>query len=344
MILFVNNLLNLANRVWERVMIKRRYTNPYIGNIRRSPWHFLRWQWGHYDDVLPIVAPPEDFSYPIPNVELKADEPKVVWVNHSTFMVEIDGVRILTDPIWAKRCSPLSFFGPKRRHEPSISIDKLPEIDAVLISHNHYDHLDVTTVKALHKRFPQIKWFVPAGVAKWFEIRGIRNVKELRWWEETFLHIPSKMVKLWISAVPAQHHSGRGLFDANQSLWMGFVVKALRDQKDSKSFYFVGDTAYNKYDFKKIVEIFPKIDLCLCPIGTYTPSRFMRTVHSSPEDAVLIHQDVKSALSIGMHWKTFKLSDEGLLRPPYDLYLAMKKYNLTLEKFLPLEPGVEINW
>lgn len=325
-------------------MIKKRYSNPYIGNIRRSLWHFLRWQWGHYDDALPIAAPPKDFSYPIPTKEIKLDEPKVVWVNHSTFMIEIDGVRILTDPIWAKRCSPISFIGPKRSHEPYLSLDKLPEIDAVLISHNHYDHLDAQSVKALNKRFPHIKWFVPVGLGKWFEKRGVNHVKELRWWEETFLHIPSKAAKFWISSVPAQHHSGRGLFDANQSLWMGFVVKALRNGKENKCFYFVGDTAYNKYDFKKIGELFPKIDLCLCPIGTYKPSRFMLTVHSSPEDAVLIHQDVKSALSIGMHWKTFKLSDEGLSRPPYDLYLAMKKYNLTLEKFLPLEPGIEINW
>ena len=325
-------------------MIKRKYANPYIRNIRRSFWHFLKWQWGHYNDLLPIAPPPSDFSYPIPANEVKSSEPKVMWINHSTFLIEIDGVRILTDPIWAKRCSPFSFVGPKRRHAPPMSIKDLPEIDAVLISHNHYDHLDLFTVKSLHKKFPHIHWFVPAGVGEWFEKRGIHLVKELRWWEETFLHLPQKGAKFWISSVPAQHHSGRGLFDGNKTLWMGFVVKALREGRENKSFYFVGDTAYNNFDFKKIGDVFSKIDLCLCPIGTYKPGRFMRTVHASPEDAVKIHQDVKAKLSIGMHWKTFKLSDEGLKRPPYDLYLAMQKYNLNLEKFLPLEPGIEINW
>lgn len=325
-------------------MVKGRFSNPYIGNIRRNVWHFLRWHWGHYEDLLPAAAPPKEFSYPLPDFSYNNLKPKVMWVNHCTFLIEIDGVRILTDPIWGRRCSPFSFIGPKRRHEPSISIEKLPEIDMVLLSHNHYDHLDASTVRALYKRFPQIMWFVPAGLGKWFNKRRISNVKELRWWEETLFKLPHKEAKLWISSVPAQHHSGRGLFDANKSLWMGFVVKAVREQKENKSFYFVGDTAYNPFDFKKIGELFPKIDLCLCPIGTYKPGRFMRTVHSSPEDAVQIHQDVKSELSIGMHWKTFKLSEEDLNRPPYDLYLAMKKYNLNLETFLPLEPGIEINW
>ncbi len=340
----MNNLWVFVNRIWVKLMIKKKYANPYIGNIRRSFWHFARWQWGNYNDLLPPMPPPEGFSYPIPKNKIDYKEPKALWVNHSTFLIEIDGVRILTDPIWAKRCSPVWFIGPKRRHKPAIDLDDLKEIDAVLISHNHYDHLDAFTVKELHKKFPKIKWFIPVGLQEWFKKRGIERVKELRWWEETFFHIPSKNAKIWISSVPSQHHSGRGLFDANKSLWMGFVVKALREKKESKTFYFVGDTAYNQFDFKKIGELFPKIDLCLCPIGTYKPGRFMRTVHASPEDAVKIHQEVKASLSIGMHWKTFKLSDEGLKRPPYDLYLAMKKYNLNLEKFLPLEPGFEINW
>ena len=325
-------------------MINKKYENPYIKNIRRTLWHFLRWQWGHYDEVVVPPVQPDDFKYPVPAENLDHFEPKVVWVNHSTFLIEIDGVCMLTDPIWGERCSPLSFIGPKRRHEPHLTIDELPEIDAVLISHNHYDHLDLSTVKALHKKFPKIEWFVPIGLGEWFRKRGIHNIKELRWWEETHLFIPEKNAKFWISSVPAQHHSGRGLFDANKSLWMGFVVKALRENKETKSFYFVGDTAYNPHDFKQIGAIFPKIDLCLCPIGTYRPSYFMLTVHTSPEDAVQIHKDVNAKLSIGMHWKTFKLSDEGLSRPPFDLYLAMKKNNLNFHEFLPLEPGQEINW
>lgn len=326
-------------------MGKGLFSNPYIGNIRRGFWDFLCWRCGHYKDLIPNMPPPEGFSYPIPE-GLKRDEsgPKVMWINHCTFLVEIDGVRILTDPIWGKRCSPIPFIGPKRRHDPPVKIEELKEIDIVLLSHNHYDHLDAKSVRALHKRFPDISWFVPAGLSDWFIRRGIHKVKELRWWQETLFEIEHKHTKLWISSVPAQHHSGRGLFDMNCSLWMGFVVQAIRENGDNKCFYFVGDTAYNQFDFKKIGERFSKIDLSLCPIGTYKPSRFMCTVHSSPEDAVQIHQDVKANLSIGMHWKTFKLSEEAEDRPPYDLYLAMKKVNLNPEKFLPLEPGVEINW
>jgi N-acyl-phosphatidylethanolamine-hydrolysing phospholipase D len=322
----------------------KKFKNPYISNIRRTLWHFLKWQWGHYDDLLPIIKEPEDFTYPFPNKDLNKNDPRVIWINHCTFLIDIDGVKFLTDPIWAKRCSPLSFFGPKRRHEPAIGLKDLPKIDVVLISHNHYDHLDASTVKALNKRFPEIQWIVPKGLSSWFEKRGIKKVKELSWWEESAIQLENKELEFYVSATPTQHHSGRGIFDANKSLWVGFVVRAKRKNEGLKSFYFVGDTAYNQYDFKKIGEVFPSIDLCLCPIGTYKPGRFMRTVHSSPDDAVKIHQDVNAKLSVGMHWKTFKLSEEGLNRPPYDLYLAMKKVNLNLEQFLPLEPGVEINW
>jgi N-acyl-phosphatidylethanolamine-hydrolysing phospholipase D len=321
-----------------------KFKNPYIGNIRRNIWHFFKWQLGHYQDLIPISPPPIDFTYPIPNTLVDEKSPKVVWINHCTFLIEIEGVRFLTDPIWSKRCSPFAFFGPKRRHDPAIEIAKLPKIDVVLISHNHYDHLDAHSVKALHKKFPEIQWIVPKGLTQWFKKRGITNVVELQWWEESKIKSSNENLSFYVSATPAQHHSGRGFFDADKSLWVGFVVRALKEDGEVKSFYFVGDTAYNTYDFKKIGEIFPKIDLCLCPIGTYKPGRFMRTVHSSPDDAVKIHQDVNAKLSIGMHWKTFKLSEEGLTRPPYDLFLAMKKYNLNLDQFLPLEPGFEINW
>ncbi len=326
------------------IMFKNKYSNPYIKDIKRTFWHFLKWQLGHYGSRAPNTMPPADFEYPIPDKQLIKNEPRVVWINHSTFLIDIDGVKILTDPIWAKRCSPFNFIGPKRKHEPFLAIEDLPEIDVVLISHNHYDHLDKQSVKALHQKFPNIMWFIPIGVAKWFSKRGIHKVKELKWWEEMFFYIPEKKAKLWISSVPAQHHSGRGIFDANRSLWMGFVVKAFREKMEPKSFYFVGDTAYNEHDFKKIGELFPQIDLCLCPIGTYQPDEFMLTVHSNPDQAVQIHIDTKAKLSIGMHWKTFHLSDEAPSAPPYDLYLAMQNRGLNPSHFLPLEPGIEINW
>lgn len=324
--------------------MKRRFTNPYIQNIRRRLMDVILWQLGHYDDLLPPVKPPEDFSYPQPKLGHNVEEPSLLWINHCTFLIEHKGVAILTDPIWSQRCSPIPLVGPKRRHEPAIELEKLENVDIVLISHNHYDHLDHKTVMRLHKKFPSIRWIVPAGVKKWFSIRGIRNVKELHWWEETLVNLGKGAGPIEIHATPAQHNSGRGFLDFNKSLWMGFVVRFLDGENNSKSFYFVGDTAYNPYDFKKIGERFSSIDLCLCPIGTYKPGRFMRTVHSSPEDAVNIHQDVKASLSVGMHWKTFRLSSEHMEQPPYELFLEMVKRGLNPHRFLAVEPGKKINW
>jgi N-acyl-phosphatidylethanolamine-hydrolysing phospholipase D len=313
----------------------RRFSNPYIKKLRRSPADFIRWRLGHFDDLLPHVYPPEDFAYPILQREVNGNEPKLTWINHCTFLIECQGLHILTDPIWNGRCSPSPLIGPKREHPPAIELDNLPNIDVVVISHNHYDHLDQFTIKALVKRFPNIQFVVPIGVKGWFEKRGIYRVKELGWWEEKELD-----ARLKVTGVPAQHNSGRGVFDFNKTLWMGVVMQF----SANKYCYFVGDTAYNPYDFKKIGEKFKKIDLCLCPIGTYRPGRFMRTVHSSPEDAVNIHMDVGAKMSVAMHWKTFRLSEERIEEPPYQLYREMEKKGLNPSTFIPLEPGKEINW
>jgi N-acyl-phosphatidylethanolamine-hydrolysing phospholipase D len=243
------------------------------------------------------------------------------------------------------RCSPFQWIGPKRRHLPSRQLDKLPQIDIVLISHNHYDHLDKETVEFLHILYPDILWIVPKGVKSWFSRMGIHRVKELSWWEEDTIKLGKGKPEITIAGVPAQHNSGRTLFDMNRSLWLGYVLRFAREfREEAKYCYFVGDTAYNPYDFKKIGRTFPKIDLCLCPIGTYAPGTFMRTVHSHPKDAVAIHQDVGALLSVAMHWRTFKLSEEPLNRPPYDLFLEMVRRGLNPEKFLPLDPGEVINW
>lgn len=323
---------------------KKRYSNPYIQEIRRGAKDFLLWITGYYDDILPIAKPPANFIYPAQEIDLDPSKPIVTWINHCTFLLQIEGVSILTDPIWSERCSPISFVGPKRRHQPPIAIEELDSVDFVVISHNHYDHLDEKSVRLLHSHFPSIEWVVPKGVKAWFTRRGITRVSELDWWESKSYNMPDKKITLRVTGVPVQHHSGRGLFDADTSLWMGCVLEAIYRNKESKKAYFVGDTAYNEYDFKKIGKAFKGIDLSLCPIGAYTPSRFMRTVHASPDDAVKIHRDVQAKLSIGMHWKTFCLADEDIEQPPYDLYKAMKRHGLCPTTFIPLEPGEKSNW
>lgn len=314
---------------------KGRYLNPHIENIRRNPKDFLMWSLGFFRDV-PFEKVPEGFSYPMPDQEFDSKKPWAMWIGHSTYLISVAGKNILTDPIWSNRCSPVPFFGPKRKHSPPMPLDQLPSIDYVLISHDHYDHLDRVTVEKLNSQFPSILWVVPRGVKKWFERMGVKRVIELSWWDEQDIDSAFK-----VTAVPAQHFSGRKAPDLNKTLWAGYV---LEDLLTSKTLYFVGDTGYNEHDFKEIGRKFNDIDLSLIPIGAYSPRVFMAPVHVEPKDAVRIHAEVGSNLSLGMHWKTFRLSEEPANQPPFDLFCSMKREKLDPHTFLAPEPGHKINW
>jgi N-acyl-phosphatidylethanolamine-hydrolysing phospholipase D len=325
-------------------MHKRKpFINPHEENIRRSLKDILFWKLGYHDDEkLENCA---FFNYPMYQRQASLSNPFAIWINHSTFLIEIDGLRILTDPIWSKRCSPLPFLGPKRCHLPGISFDLLPHIHLILISHDHYDHLDKPTVLALAKRFPQATWMVPQGVKRWFDHQEIFPVYQSQWWQERTLSFPnadSKRVK--ITAVPTQHFSGRKHCSSNDTLWVGWVLEFYTKGHLLKKVYFVGDTGYNPVDFKKIGERFSPIDLSLIPIGSYCPRSFMKPVHVNPEEAVIIHEESGSKLSIGMHWKTFCLSDEPMNRPPYDLYRSLKKHQIDPSSFLIVPPGYAVNF
>lgn len=317
-------------------MGKTRFINPHRNKIRRSFWDVILWQSGYYDDPEKLVPAPAAFSYPMPKTPLEDQEPRALWLNHSSFLIQFNGVNLLTDPIWSDRCSPVPFFGPKRQHQPALKIDQLPDIHYVLISHNHYDHLDKASVKELFARFPGITWLVPSGVKKWFARQGIYQVIERGWWEDAELEGGFKA-----TAVPAQHFSGRHSYDLNSTLWVGWVIE---EEKTQKRLYFVGDTGYNPFDFKEIGEKWGGMDLSLIPIGSYVPRKFMSPVHIDPTDAVKIHRDVRSKLSLAMHWKTFCLSDEPMHQPPFDLYHALEKEGIDPLTFLAVEPGREVNW
>jgi len=313
-------------------------------DIKKSLLDIVLWQCGYFNDKDTRPKPPAEFSYPKPLIEVEEREPTVNWINHSTFLVSVDGVNILTDPIWGERCSPVPFIGPKRRHPPSISIEDLPHIHVVIVSHDHYDHLCRASVKKLHARFPHILWITPKGLKPWFAKFGITNVYEHEWWEHSTHHFDLEGIEISFTAVQSQHFSGRLGWHSNKTGWAGFVAEFGRKCGNHKRLYFVGDTGYNKQDFKKIGERFESMDLSLIPIGTYVPYEFMAPVHICPEHAVDIHTDVGSKLSVGMHWKTFKLSSEGMDQPPFDLYREMEKRNMNPHKFLPLEPGEKMNW
>ncbi len=314
-------------------MGRDRFVNPHIHNLRRSLWDVILWKTGYYDDVRPTLVPPADFTYPVSPKTFTKNQPSAVWIGHSTYLLEVDQLTILTDPVWDNYCSPVPIKALRRYSEPPIALADLPRIDIVLLSHNHYDHLDARTVMTLHRFHPQIEWVVPERLSPWFRRRGIRSVTELPRWKT--LRIKNSK----ITAVPAQHFSGRTLWDKNKTHWNGYAVET-----PSKKLYFTGDTGYNPKDFKAIGEHFGSFDLSLIPIGTYVPKEFMKTVHISPYEAVQIHQDVRSQFSLGMHWNTFRLSDEPHNRPPYDLYLAMEEKKLPLETFLPVDIGIHVNF
>ncbi len=237
-------------------------------------------------------------------------------INHATVLLQVDGVNILTDPIWSERTSPVSFLGPKRVHSPTIRFEDLPPIDLVLISHNHYDHLDLPTLKRLSDRYlPKI--IVGLNNGELLKREGIKNFVEMDWYQKL------EYKDLNITFMPAQHWSARGLFDKFETLWGGYVIESRKGQV-----YFAGDTGYGKF-FKEFKKRFPKIILSFLPIGSYEPRWFMRSSHLNPDEAVQVHVDIESKHSVGIHFGTFQLTDEGRDRPVKDLKKVLKGKDLS---------------
>jgi L-ascorbate metabolism protein UlaG (beta-lactamase superfamily) len=262
-----------------------------------------------------------------PRPPSSSEELRITFVNHSTFLIQYNGINILTDPVWSQRVSPFQWAGPKRNYPPGLRFEDLPKIDYVLISHNHYDHLDLPTARALFQGH-QCLFIVPLGVDLQLTKKGFPCVA-LDWWQE-YKHGTS----LQIQAVPAQHFSGRGGFDRDATLWCGYILTT-----PNGNVYFAGDTGYNENTFKEIGRRTGPIAVSLIPIGAYMPTWFMSPIHCSPAQAVKIHQDVKSRLSIGSHFGTFALADEGEMRPVSDLEGALKSERLSTDEFITLKEG-----
>lgn len=308
------------------------FFNPHQKEDKRTFFQVLKWMFGGYDAVGEFQEPPSDFVFPECACEIISDD-KLSWVGHSTFLIQAWGKGFLTDPIWSKRASPLPLIGPKRKYPAAFSLESLPKIDYVLISHNHYDHLDFRTIKRLLELFPELIFFVPLGLKKWFTRRKIESVVELDWWQTL------KRGDLSFHCLPAQHFSNRGIFDRDKTLWCGWMVEG-----EKKRFYFVGDTSYNPVDFQEIGRRFQPIDLCLIPIGCFQPRAFMSAVHINPQEAVALHQELGSKLSVASHFGTFPLSKEPLTLAPYELYLALKEKGVSVNEFRIPEHGGNIAW
>jgi N-acyl-phosphatidylethanolamine-hydrolysing phospholipase D len=229
-------------------------------------------------------------------------DPALTWIGHATFYVRMDGAAFLTDPIYSERASPLPFAGPRRLVPPGVPLEALPRLDFVLLSHDHYDHTDLPTVRALAAR--GVPFVVPTGLAGLVKQAGGRVAAELGWWQETTL------AGVRVTCVPARHFSGRGLADRNRRLWAGFVVSGT-----TRRLYHSGDTAL--FDgFGEIGRRAGPIDLACLPIGAYEPRAIMRPIHLNPEEAVRAAVELGARAAVGMHFGTFDLADEALDEPP----------------------------
>jgi N-acyl-phosphatidylethanolamine-hydrolysing phospholipase D len=263
--------------------------------------------------------------------------PAVTWIGHASTLVQASGLNVLTDPVFADRASPFQWFGPKRVQPPGLILAQLPKIDVVLISHNHFDHLDPQSLLLLSQQAGGPPLFiVPLGLKGWLEARGVGPVQELDWWRSTTVGGVEFML------TPAQHWSGRGIADRRETLWGSWAVLG-----NDFQWYFSGDSGYS-HDFldikarladRQTPEKGGSFDLALLAIGAYEPRWFMQPQHINPAEAVQVHQDLGAKRSIGVHWGTFNLSDETLDQPPIDLAIARDAAKLKADEFSVMAIG-----
>ena len=319
-----------------------RFQNNYLDFEPKGVGDLLKWRLDAAREGLPrqaVTPTPRvaaDTAFVHANAKAGAAmQPAMTWIGHATMLAQIGGSNILTDPVFSERASPLSFAGPKRQVAPGLAPRELPHIDVVLISHNHYDHLDEASVVALAAQAGGPPLFVvPLGIKAWFAVHGIDGVVELDWWQSVHAG------EIEIFFVPSQHWSGRSLTDRMQTLWGGYAVFAPDFQ-----LFFAGDTAYSK-DFADIHARFASrhgvgrgFDLALIPIGADEPRWFMEAQHANPAEAVQIHLDLAAQRSIGIHWGTFQLTDEALDEPPRALAAAAHERGLADDAFTVMAVG-----
>lgn len=250
----------------------------------------------------------------------------ITFVGHSTFIIQTPAVTVITDPVFSERASPLSFIGPKRVRAAGVPLDQLPPIDLVLLSHNHYDHCDLASLRSIARRFDPVL-VTPLGNAALARRAGFSRVEERDWWES------ATSTPLPVTVTPAQHFSARTPFDRNRALWGSFVIEI-----DGRRLYFGGDSGYAPH-FRAIRDRHGAIDLALLPIGAYEPRWFMGPIHMNPEEAVQAHLDLGASRSIGMHFGTFQLTTEAIDEPLQALARARTGLGVAAEAFDVLDFG-----
>ena len=330
-IVFTIGIMSISNKLFAKEIFSKAifkdgiFYNNYIDHKMATFKEFWKWR--------KESTKPKPLSFPLANNDPKflqenRTQKTLTWIGHASFLIQLDGINILTDPHLTERASPIVFAGPSRTTPPGLAIEDLPEIDVIVISHNHYDHLDYQTILKITRkqinRQPLV--LVPLKLKKLLKSFGARNVKELDWWDTTTFK------NLNIHAVPVQHWSNRS-FNTNKTLWCGWVF----ENEDFKSI-FVGDTGYSK-DFSTIQQKFGPMDLSMIPIGAYAPRWFMKDHHCNVEESIQIHKDLKSKKSIAMHWGTFQLTDEPMDEPVKLLKKLTIENNFLPDEFIAMTHG-----
>ncbi|OON40505.1 MBL fold metallo-hydrolase [Izhakiella australiensis] len=296
----------------------------------RQKGDLKKWQKERKASGLPL--PPEE-GYPAfisrwcQPVDLTGSEDAVWWLGHAAIMLRLAGQYTLIDPALSPRVSPVSFYGPQRKTPAPLQIADLPSLSYVVISHSHYDHLDRPTIKQILRRFPQVEFIVPLGLAPWFKRMGARRVTQLDWWQTVQLD------SITFQAVPARHWTMRTLWDRNRSLWCGWVIKQAK-----LNFWFSGDSGYSD-SLLAIPERLGPFNLLALPVGAYAPKWFMQGQHMDPSQSVHLHQAAGCPLTIPVHWGVFELADESLDEPPWVLDQALRDAGLASAFFYPWKIG-----
>lgn len=300
----------------------KRFYNP-DGRKPRGFLDVLRWKLASHREPAPELI--DDVEPSIPPRHVDGPQWRVTLVNHSTVLLQQQNCNLLTDPFWSERASPLSWIGPCRHRPPGVRFEDLPPIQIVLLSHDHYDHLDLATLRRLTSQHRPY-FVVPLRVSRLLQSHSILPVHELDWGESITIR------GMTIHCVPAEHFSGRGLFDRNKTLWCGYVIES-----DGGPIYFAGDTAFADH-FAAIREQFGNPRLALLPIGAYEPSWIMSPVHMNPAEALWAHRTIGAKTSVAIHHGTLQLGDEGIDAPRKVLQSLLAR-DPTGQPFLILRNG-----
>lgn len=292
-----------------------RFRDPWDDGVQvvRGLTDFLRWSAQRLRSRLPADPDPEEIPTGSPAVadpRARSTEVRVTWIGHASFLIQAGGLNLLTDPVFSDRVSPVPWAGPRRFLPPGLTVDELPPLDAVLLSHDHFDHLDRASVVAIRNRFgARVPWITPLGYRRWFARVGVGNVRELDWWEPTTLVGSTGPVRL--VATPARHWTRRR-WAVNTRLWCSYAIEVAEGPK----VYWGGDSGWFPA-YGEIARRLGPFDLVMLPIGAYEPRWFMRGAHMNPEDAVRAYGELgSSGAFLPMHWGTFRLTDEDPLEPP----------------------------